>query len=107
MPASALFILDLKGKVACYKQPSITSYFMFKALSPLPLLQSLISRDYRGDVNMSVIDKFLPMVLDMEDEGNTSPILVYERSTFVYIKHNNLYRILYTKCVCVGGGPLL
>ncbi|XP_064387154.1 AP-1 complex subunit mu-1-like [Halichondria panicea] len=71
MPASALFILDLKGK-------------------------SLISRDYRGDVDMGVIDKFLPMVLDMEEEGNTSPILIQEKSTFVYIKHNNLYLVATT-----------
>ena len=43
---------------------------------------------------MSVIEKFLPMVLDMEEEGLMSPILVHEKATFVYIKHNNLYRIL-------------
>jgi hypothetical protein len=54
----------------------------------------LISRDYRGDVEMSVIDKFLPMVLDMEEEGLVSPILIHEKATFVYIKHNNLYCIL-------------
>ena len=57
-------------------------------------LQSLISRNYRGDVDMSVIDKFLPMVLDAEEEGTISPILVHEKVTFVYIKHNNLYCIL-------------
>ena len=60
----------------------------------LPLSQALISRDYRGDVEMTVIDKFLPMVLDMEEEGNMSPILIHEKVTFVYIKHNNLYCIL-------------
>lgn len=43
---------------------------------------------------MSVIDKFLPMVLDMEEEGLISPILVHEKTAFVYIKHNNLYCIL-------------
>ncbi len=74
-----------------------TSKLAFFPSWPLSF-QSLISRDYRGDVDMSVIDKFLPMVLDMEEEGNSSPILVHERTTFVYIKHNNLYRIL---CVCV------
>jgi hypothetical protein len=66
MPASAVFLLDLKGKV-------------------------LISRNYRGDADMSVIDKFLPLVMDREDEGVTSPILVTEKVTFVYIKYNNLY----------------
>lgn len=71
MPASALYILDLKGK-------------------------TLISRDYRGDVEMSVIEKFLPMVLDMEEEGLMSPILIHEKTTFVYIKHNNLYLVATT-----------
>jgi len=47
------------------------------------------------------VDKFLPMVLDMEEEGLMSPILVHEKTTFVYIKHNNLYRILHN---CVDGG---
>lgn len=43
---------------------------------------------------MSMIDKFLPMVLDAEEEGSQSPILIHEKVTFVYIKHQNLYRIL-------------
>lgn len=43
---------------------------------------------------MGVIDKFLPMVLDSEEEGAIVPILVHEKVTFVYIKYNNLYRIL-------------
>ena len=56
--------------------------------------QALISRNYRGDVDMSMIDKFLPMVLDAEEEGTVSPILIHDKVTFVYIKHNNLYCIL-------------
>ena len=55
--------------------------------------QSLISRDYRGDVDMYVIEKFLPLVLDSEEEGISSPILVHDKATFIYIKHNNLYCI--------------
>lgn len=56
--------------------------------------QALISRNYRGDVDMSMIDKFLPMVLEAEEEGTVSPILIHDKVTFVYIKHNNLYCIL-------------
>lgn len=56
-------------------------------------LQPVISRDYRGDVDLSVINHFLPMLLSLEEEGTTSPILVHEKVTFVYIKHNNLYCI--------------
>lgn len=56
-------------------------------------LQPVISRDYRGDVDLSVINHFLPMLLSLEEEGTLSPILVHEKVTFVFIKHNNLYRI--------------
>lgn len=44
MSCSAVFILDLKGKV-------------------------IISRNYRGDIDMNVIDKFIPRLIDMEEEG--------------------------------------
>lgn len=71
MAASALYILDMKGK-------------------------ALISRNYRGDTDTSVIDKFLPLVLEMEEEGQVAPILVHEKVTFVYIKHNNLYLVATT-----------
>lgn len=39
MPVSAIFILDLKGKV-------------------------LISRNYRGDMDMSKIDKFMNLMME-------------------------------------------
>lgn len=57
-------------------------------------IQVLISRNYRGDVDMNVIDKFLPLVSEAEDEGSAAPIIVMENVTFLYIKHNNLYSIL-------------
>ncbi|XP_028403743.1 AP-1 complex subunit mu-1-like [Dendronephthya gigantea] len=72
MSMSAVFILDVKGKV-------------------------LISRNYRGDLEMSVIEKFFPLVLDREDEGNSSPIIIHESATFTYIKHHNLYVVATTK----------
>ena len=43
---------------------------------------------------MSVIEKFFPLVLDQEDEGNSSPIIIHELATFTYIKHHNLYGML-------------
>ena len=64
--------------------------------------QVLISRDYRGDIDKTVIDKFLPLVLDAEDEGMSSPIVVYNKVTFVYIKHNNVYSILTRLMQCVA-----
>ncbi|KAI9593757.1 Mu homology domain-containing protein [Syncephalis fuscata] len=49
--ASAVFILDLKGKV-------------------------LISRNYRGDVHMAAVDRFMPILQELEEDGQTpTPVL--------------------------------
>ncbi|XP_077980909.1 AP-1 complex subunit mu-1 [Glandiceps talaboti] len=72
MSISAVFFLDTKGKV-------------------------LISRNYRGDVDMSSIDKFMTVLMDMEEEGQSSPIIVHGPVTFMYIKYNNLYLVATTK----------
>jgi len=74
MVASAIFILDLKGKV-------------------------LISRNYRGDIPIRKIEKFMPLVLAAEEEEQTlSPILSTEDGVnFLYVKHNNLYLLAMTK----------
>ncbi|VDD85744.1 unnamed protein product [Enterobius vermicularis] len=66
MSSSAVYILDLKGKV-------------------------IIARNYRGDIDMGVIDKFLPLLMEREEEGRQSPVLDHPDATFIYIKHTNLY----------------
>lgn len=66
MSASAIYILDLKGKV-------------------------LISRNYRDNVDMALIEKFLPNLLDREEEGLTSPIVQVNNVNFLFVKHNNVY----------------
>lgn len=71
MVASAVFILDLKGKV-------------------------LISRNYRGDVAMNCIDKFMPLIMESEEDV-PSPVLQGDGVTYVYIKHNNLYLVAVTR----------
>jgi len=72
MSASAIYILDMKGKV-------------------------LICRNYRGDIDMSVVDKFMPKVMDNEDEGQVSPIIQHGEVAFIYIKYNNLYLVATSK----------
>ena len=47
MAASAVYILDLKGKV-------------------------LISRNYRGDMPLNIIEKFPKMLMEAEEEGTVS-----------------------------------
>ena len=41
----------------------------------LKFSQVLISRNYRGDIDMGVIEKFMPMMMEREDDGNMAPII--------------------------------
>jgi hypothetical protein len=60
------------------------------------LIQVLISRNYRGDIPMSSIEKFMPLILQVEEEESaTSPIVSQDGIHFLYIRHNNLFRIYY------------
>ena len=43
----------------------------------------------------------MPLVLENEEEGTQTPICVHQDVTFVYIKYNNLYRILLYVISCV------
>ncbi|KAI9197438.1 adaptor complex AP-3 domain-containing protein [Polychytrium aggregatum] len=74
MVASSIFILDLKGKV-------------------------LISRNYRGDIPMSAVEKFMPLVLAAEELDQTpSPVISTEDGVhFLYIRYNNLYLLAMAK----------
>ena len=54
----------------------------------------MICRNYRGNIDMSSIDKFMPLVMEKEEDGAMSPIIQYGDITFLYIKYNNLYCIL-------------
>ncbi|XP_055330033.1 AP-1 complex subunit mu-1-like [Paramacrobiotus metropolitanus] len=72
MPASAIYILDVKGKV-------------------------MVSRNYRGDIDMAIIERFLPLLMEKEEEGNVTPLLSTLGVTFAYIKFSNLYLVATTK----------
>ena len=76
MAASAVYILDLKGKV-------------------------LISRNYRGDMPLNIIEKFPKMLMEAEEEGTVTPVMTDENVTFIHIKCNNIY------VVCTTSGNLL
>nr|XP_055200751.1 AP-1 complex subunit mu-2 isoform X1 [Nyctereutes procyonoides] len=71
MSASAVFILDVKGK-------------------------PLISRNYKGDVAMSEIEHFMPLLMQREEEGALAPLLSHGRVHFLWIKHSNLYLVATT-----------
>lgn len=65
--ASALYILDLKGKV-------------------------LISRDYRGDTPFNVIDKFVKRITTTEEEegANIEPVFEDSGYSFAHILHKSI-----------------
>ena len=121
MSSSAVYILDMKGKVSvwhCISQclgkllchstgiPHLEKVLNFMVTSgsrkcgvvlqhiPIVISQVLICRNYRGDMDMSAIDKFMPQMMEREEEGNMTPIIQHGENTFIYIKYNNLYRIL-------------
>ena len=43
---------------------------------------------------MSVIDKFMPLLMEQEEETIMSPIIQHNGINFIFTKHNNLYCIL-------------
>lgn len=74
MVLSAVFITDLKGKI-------------------------IISRNYRGDLPMSVASKFTQHLQEIDD-SERKPVFTLEDGsgyTFVYIQVNNLYLLTVTK----------
>jgi len=50
----------------------------------------LISRDYRGDVPLSVAEKFAKLLAE-EDETPLTPVIMCDDITFMFIKHNSVY----------------
>ncbi|MEQ2180674.1 AP-1 complex subunit mu-1, partial [Goodea atripinnis] len=83
MSASAVYVLDLKGKCRLH-------HVRLNASSDCSV-QVLVCRNYRGDVDMSEIEHFMTLLMDKEEEGTLSPILAHGGVRFMWIKHNNLY----------------
>ncbi|BFZ53323.1 AP-1 adaptor complex mu subunit Apm1 [Savitreella phatthalungensis] len=70
--ASAVFLLDLKGK-------------------------TLLSRNYRGDIPMTAVERFMPVLQEQEEEGRQSPVFTDAGIHYLYIKHNNIYLLAVTR----------
>lgn len=58
--ASAIYFLDLKGKI-------------------------LISRDYRGDIPVTYVEKFLSLISESDDTVPATPCFTYEGIHVIYI----------------------
>ena len=52
------------------------------------MLQVLLNRNYRGDIDNSVIDSFISLVNEVEDESLARPPIKTNDCTFAYIKVN-------------------
>lgn len=75
---------------------SVSGFELLCVTRVICVFQVLICRNYRGDVDMSEIEHFMSLLMDKEEEGTLSPILAHGGVRFMWIKHNNLYRILQT-----------
>mmetsp|Transcript_69687 Transcript_69687/g.163626 ORF Transcript_69687/g.163626 Transcript_69687/m.163626 type:complete len:426 (-) Transcript_69687:26-1303(-) len=69
--ASAVFIMDMKGKV-------------------------IISRNYRGEVPMNITERFQQHVIDAEDAA-IKPVFCEDGISFAWIQYNNLYLLAVTQ----------
>ena len=89
--ASAVFFLDLKGKVRSWGT----------GVEELPAnrhIQTLLARNYRGDIPMSAVEKFPVLLSEAEEESSAvPPCFSNEGINYLYIRHNNLYLLALTK----------
>ena len=74
--ASAIFFLDLKGKVS----NALFSFDMSRNGRRLLIrgtfskwLQTLLARNYRGDIPMSAVEKFPVLLSEAEEESSAVP----------------------------------
>lgn len=64
--ASAVFFLDLKGKVSLFR-------LHLDHLHVLTASQTLLARNYRGDIPMSAVEKFPILLSEAEEESSAVP----------------------------------
>ncbi|XP_066352267.1 AP-1 complex subunit mu-2-like [Miscanthus floridulus] len=74
---SALFLLDIKGRV-------------------------LVWRDYRGDVSALQAERFFTKLLDKEDDSEVHSPVVYDDAgvTYMFIQHNNVFLLTAARQNC-------
>lgn len=50
-----------------------------------------MSRNYRDDISLDMIEGFMHFLLEQEDESNALPIVQYGNVNYVYTKHLDVY----------------
>uniref|UniRef100_A0A3B4GI11 AP-1 complex subunit mu-2-like n=1 Tax=Pundamilia nyererei TaxID=303518 RepID=A0A3B4GI11_9CICH len=61
------------------------------------LIQVLICRNYMGNMDINVIDQFMPILMKREEDAEMTPLISHGSAHFMWIKHNNLYLVAITK----------
>lgn len=59
--------------------------------------EEVVSRSYRGDVSRSSIDAFRRKIIASKSTGQHNPVVMVEGSTFMFIKHMNLFLVAATR----------
>jgi AP-1 complex subunit mu len=72
MAVSAIFFLDVKGRVIIY-------------------------RDYRGDVSPKHAERFITKVNELEESGTLTPVIHDDGVSYIYLQHSNLYLLAVTR----------
>ncbi|GAB2280498.1 AP-1 complex subunit mu-2 [Dionaea muscipula] len=81
--ASALFLLDIKGRV-------------------------LIWRDYRGDVSAAQAERFFTKFIEKEGDPQSQDPVVYDNGvTYMFIQHSNVYLMTASRKNCNAASLLL
>ncbi|KAL0364192.1 UNVERIFIED_CONTAM: AP-1 complex subunit mu-2 [Sesamum angustifolium] len=81
--ASALFLLDIKGRV-------------------------LVWRDYRGDVSSVQAERFFTKLIEKEgDPASQDPVVFDDGVTYMFIQHNNVYLMTASRQNCNAASLLL
>ncbi|CAD6583635.1 MAG: AP-1 complex subunit mu-1-Iike [Alectoria sarmentosa] len=81
--------------------PTITSEALYAIVGAVALQkggETLLARNYRGDVPMSAVEKFPILLSEAEEESSAvPPCFSDEGINYLYIRHNNLYLLALTK----------
>ncbi|KAG5391805.1 hypothetical protein IGI04_021768 [Brassica rapa subsp. trilocularis] len=74
--ASALFLLDIKGRV-------------------------LVWRDYRGDVTAAQAERFFSKLIEKEGDSESNEPVVYDNGvTYMFVQHSNVYLMIASRQNC-------
>ena len=62
-------------------------------------LKTLLMRDWRGDTNPSMVERFVSIVNNAESESELKPIIYDDeiQTSFTYIRHRDLYFLALTR----------